>query len=261
MYITTAYLYQQIQTVLMIDTSGNYFDARWRPVYAKNLKLNLGVDNVILFQFQNQDQRPVNLTGSTFVFRIISQNGENLLYSRELTVLNAESGRARVTVSAADTRHLQQQPASWSLEVASGNLHQAVFTDDSAGARGDIDLVNSVLPAFVASQVLTIPDQAPENSIYYSSVVDTDGTKLTTFQLDLDSFSGNLSVEGTTSGMSNTVEWYQVEFEDLDNQQTVDLLTFDNRSGRIGINVAGFHPNLRLSFEINSGNVDLIQYR
>ena len=95
MYITTAYLYQQIQKVLLIDISGNYFDARWKPVYAKNLKLNLGVDNVILFQFQNQDQKPVNIDGSTFTFRIISQNGQDLLYAKELVSLNNTSGRAK----------------------------------------------------------------------------------------------------------------------------------------------------------------------
>ena len=73
MYSTTVYLYQQIQTVLLIDISGAYFNARWQPVYAKSLKLNLGVDNVILFQFQNQDQKPVNTSGATFTFRIISE--------------------------------------------------------------------------------------------------------------------------------------------------------------------------------------------
>ena len=89
MYSTTAYLYQQIQSILMIDISGvgSTFDRRWQPVYAKNLKLNLGVDNVILFQFQNQDQKPVNITGATFTFRIISQDGQNLLYAQELLSL------------------------------------------------------------------------------------------------------------------------------------------------------------------------------
>ena len=113
MYVTPAYLYQQIQAVLMVDISGvgAVFDRRWKPVYAKNLKLNLGVDNVILFQFQNQDQKPVNITGSTFTFRIISQNGQNLLYARELVVLNAATGRAKVTIPAADTLMLQPQPA------------------------------------------------------------------------------------------------------------------------------------------------------
>jgi len=261
MYITTAYLYQQIQKVLLIDISGNYFDARWKPVYAKNLKLNLGVDNVILFQFQNQDQKPVNIDGSTFTFRIISQNGQDLLYAKELVSLNNTSGRAKVTIPAADTLAFLEQPASWSLEVSSGDLNQAVFTDDYAGARGDIDIVNSVFPAFVASQVLTIPDQAPQNNTYYTSVVDTDGRALTTFQLDLNEFTGNLQVQGASSGMSETVEWYNVDFEDLSNGNTVSQLTFNNSTRRVAFNVEGYHPNLRLELVINSGNIDLIQYR
>jgi hypothetical protein len=88
MYITTAYLYQQIQPVLLIDISGAYFDARWDPVYAKNLTLNLGVDNVILFQFQNQDQRPVNIFGATFTFNSekgFTANGEFSLVDNQFS--------------------------------------------------------------------------------------------------------------------------------------------------------------------------------
>jgi hypothetical protein len=168
MYSTTAYLYQQIQPVLLIDISGvgATFDRRWQPVYAKSLKLNLGVDNVILFQFQNQDQKPVNITGSTFTFRVISQDGQNLLYAKELVVLNAATGRAKVTIPSSENVYFQPQPASWSLEVSSGVLEQAVLTDDYSGARGDIDIVDSVFPAFVASQVLTIPSPAPANNVY-----------------------------------------------------------------------------------------------
>ena len=145
MYITTAYLYQQIQPVLLIDISGAFFDARWDPVYAKNLTLNLGVDNVILFQFQNQDQKPTSIVGATFTFRIISQNGQDLLFAKELVALNAASGRAKVTITAEETQHFQEQPASYSIEISSGVLDQAVFTDDQAGARGTINIVNSVL--------------------------------------------------------------------------------------------------------------------
>jgi hypothetical protein len=46
MYSTTVYLYQQIIRVLLIDTSGGYFTARYDPVYAKTLTVNKGVDNV-----------------------------------------------------------------------------------------------------------------------------------------------------------------------------------------------------------------------
>lgn len=258
MYATTAYLYQQIQTVLLVDITGAYFDRRWKPVYAKNLKLNLGVDNVILFQFQNQDQKPVNITGSTFTFRVISQNGEDLLFAKELVPLSAALGRAKVTLTAADTVYFKAQPASWSLEVSSGDLDQAVFTDDYAGARGVIDIVDSVFPAFVASKDLTIPDQAPQNNVFYTSTVTTNGSRLTTFQLDTLDLSGNLSVEGATV---DDGEWYVIPVENLATGNTVSTIAFANSTSRLGINVEGFHPLIRLALQKNNGNIEAIVYR
>lgn len=261
MYSTTAYLYQQIQSVLMIDTSGDYFDKRWKPVYSKNLKLNLGVDNVILFQFLNQDQKPVNITGTTLVFRIISQNGKDLLYSREMTALNAANGRAKVTIPSADTKKLQADVASWSIEYVAGDLKQAVFTDDYSGARGTIDIVDSVYPAFSSSRTLTIPDQAPQDNVYYSSVISTDGESLVTLQLDTGAFSGTLRVQGSNTGTSQTAEWYDIDFENLKTQTTVSQIVFTNSTDRHAINISGYHPSVRLSLTIDSGTVDQILYR
>jgi hypothetical protein len=261
MYSTTVYLYQQIQTVLLIDISGAYFNARWQPVYAKSLKLNLGVDNVILFQFINQDQKPVNISGATFTFRIISQNGEDLLFAKEMVSLSNALGRAKVTITAAETLYFQAQPASWSIEISSGVLDQAVLTDAYSGARGDIDIVDSVFPAFMPSEVLTIPNQAPQGNIYYTSTLTTDGSRLTTFQLDTANFSGNLQVQGSTDAVAQTVEWYDIDFEDLKTGNTVSNLVFSSSTERLGINVEGYHPYIRLEFGIDQGNVDLIQYR
>src|SRR6056300_930378 len=99
MYSTTVYLYQQKQQVLLLDSSGAYFDRRWQPVYAKNLKINRGVDNVILFEFINQDQKPVNISGSTITFGLISQDGTESLLRKDLVALNATYGRAKVTIT------------------------------------------------------------------------------------------------------------------------------------------------------------------
>lgn len=262
MYSTTAYLYQQIQTVLLVDITGAYFDRRWDPVYAKNLTLNLGVDNVILFQFQNQDQKPVNITGSTFTFRIISQDGQNLLFSKELVSLNNQFGRAKVTITSAESKYLQAQPASYSIEVSSGVLDQAVFTDDNCGARGTINIVDSVFPAFVSSKLLTIPDQAPDSSVYYTSTLATNGTNLTTMQIDPVGYTGSVSVQGATSSDADTNnEWYEIPFEDLQTGNTVNELNFNNATDRRGINIKGYHPYIRLELQISTGNIDLITYR
>jgi hypothetical protein len=261
MYATTAYLYQQIQKILLIDISGAYFDARWDPVYAKNLTLNLGVDNVILFQFQNQDQKPVNITGATFTFRIISQNGQDLLFAKEMVALNAATGRAKVTITSEESQHFQEQPASYSIEISSGVLDQAVFTDDQAGARGTINIVNSVFPAFTASQILTVPSQAPVGNVYYTSTVTTDGAPLTTFQLDTVDITGNITVQGATAATANTVEWYNVPFEDLKTGNVINQLDLTHSTERLGINVAGYHPYIRLELNFSNGELSEILYR
>ena len=264
MYSTPAYLYQQIQEVLMIDITGvgAVFDRRWQPVYTKNLKLNLGVDNVFLFQFLNQDQKPVNISGQTFTFRIISQDGQNLLYAQELVALNAATGRAKVTIPAADNVYFQPQPASWSLEVTAGNLDQAVLTDAYSGARGDIDIQDSVFPAFVASEELTIPTgQAPVGNTYTTSIVTTNGYNLLTFQVDVANLTGNIAAQGATDSTANSVQWYSIPIEDLATGNTVSNISFTTSNARVGFNVEGYHPFVRLTLGIDSGNVDSIVYR
>ena len=99
MYSTDAYIYQQITQVLTIDTvDGESFIYRYNPVYAKKLTINKGVDNVLLFQFINQEEKPVDITGSTFMFRVINTEGTEILIEAPLVTLNAALGRAKVTL-------------------------------------------------------------------------------------------------------------------------------------------------------------------
>ena len=102
MYSTTVYVYQQRARVIMLDSSGQYFTMRYEPVYAKKLTINKGVDNVLLFEFINQDEKPVNITGSTLTFRLLSQNGDKMLLQKPMSIINAQYGRATVTIPAED---------------------------------------------------------------------------------------------------------------------------------------------------------------
>ena len=158
MYSTTVYLYQQKTRVLMMDTGGGeYFTLRYDPVYAKKLTINLGVDNVILFEFINQDQKPVNITGSTLTFRLVSQDGLKLLLEEPMVILNGPTGRAKVTIPQQDLVGIRAEPAGYSISRASGDLYEAVFVDAQAGARAPVDIVDSVYPEFMPSAELTIP--------------------------------------------------------------------------------------------------------
>ena len=269
MYSTTAYIYQQIQRILLIDTTGvgEVFVRRWEPVYAKKLTINKGVDNVILFEFINQDQKPVNITGSNLIFRLINLQGDVQLLEKEMVILNAPFGRAKVTLSAADTTELPTEPASYSIDRSSGNLTEAVFVDAQAQARADVDIQDSVLPEFVPSHTVTIPTiYGPEifmnpvpngnypdwalnppptgnvqpNPERYTSFVPTTGASLTTFQLTMDHFTGNIKAQAAETYQSL---WYDVS----------NLYVYLNKTGVEHINVLGYHPLLRLAINSYSG--------
>jgi hypothetical protein len=269
MYSTTVYQYQQRTQVLLLDSSGQFFTARYNPVYAKKLTINLGIDNVLLFAFVNQDEKPVNVTGSTFTFRVINQTGTVILLDLPMTILNALTGQVKVTIPAADLLELQAQPASYSITCQSGILDQAVFTDAQAGARAPIDLVNSVFPRFLPSAPLTIPTikitaqtsadgtgsqdlpdwagnaywngdgdgtyyNAWTNTEFYSSFI-VPRSALTTIQLDLIGYTGTIKAQWAENYQSI---WYNI----------TESRTYYDETSTILINVEGWYPILRLAF-------------
>jgi hypothetical protein len=265
MYSTTIYLYQQIIRILLIDTSGSYFTARYDPVYAKQLTVNKGVDNVLLFEFINQDEKPVNITGSTFRFRLLNQTGDRLLLEKEMVTLSATLGRVKVVLDTADTMEILAQPGSYSIERTQGNYVQAAFVNDNAGARGDCNIVDSVLPQFIASQPVTIPTINGKNSWpqaapsswpdwalnpqplsnhylteYYSSHINTTGASLTTIKYDLVHFTGTIKAQAAQD--------YEALWVDV-----TDSTEYFDETGTFYLNVVGFHPLLRLGINNSQG--------
>lgn len=265
MYSTTVYLYQQITRVLLVDTAGGYFTARYDPVYAKTLTVNKGVDNVLLFEFINQDQKPVNVTGSTFKFRLLNQTGDRLLVEKDMDVLSAATGRVRVVLTPADTNDIVAQPGSYSIERTQGSYHQAVFTDADAGARADCNIVDSIYPEFVPSLEVTIPtitgknqtvsaaptgwpdwalNPQPLNSTqqteFYSSHMTTNGASLTTVKMDLVHYTGTLKLQAAETYQS---EWYDV----TESREYLDA------TESVYFNAVGFHPLLRIALNTSIG--------
>jgi hypothetical protein len=248
MYSTTVYLYQQITPVLLVDTSGGYFTRRYDPVYAKSLTINKAVDNVLLFEFINQDQKPVNITGSSFVFRLIDQAGNGVLLEKDMEILSAATGRVKVTLTNKDTINLTAQPASYSIQRTAGNYVQAAYVDDNAGARGTAVIVDSIQPQHVPSRELTIPDIygnpteffPPQLAEYFSSEVEAPGY-LTTFQMYLDTYTGTIKFQGQNF---QGIEWtdasisYEYVAESAWHYFTVTghysrlRIAFDNRQGQ-----------------------------
>jgi hypothetical protein len=236
-------------------------------VYAKVLTINKGIDNVLLFEFINQNEKPVNITGSSFVFRVINTEGTTVLLEEPLVILNAATGRAKVTLLSSQLLELLAQPAYYSITRASGNLLEPVFVDAQSGSRAPLNVVDSVLPQYVPSRPLTIPTTKlsaqgsadgtsfgnaggdyywngnPNGANYFNSfaltefyssfVVPTQG--ITTVQMTLDGYTGTIKAQAAA-------DYQSVPYN------VTESTTYLNRTGTIYLNIVGWHPLVRVCF-------------
>jgi hypothetical protein len=285
---TPVYLYNQRQLVVLLE-SNSLSGTSWRfeKVYSKTLTINRGVNNVLEFQFINQNQKPVNITGRAVTCRILNQTGSVILLQKTLTPVFPVTGIAKLELSAGEILDIEPQQCYYSLEISqvagyvsgvtvlqpgtgyisvptvsltggggmgatatavlnstggiasivvaspgagyiipptvtitggggsgatakavtkdSDNPSAPVFVDDNAGARGIVNIVNSILPGHVPAQTITIPSHIPptpndhaNGKVYYSSVINTTNADAFTIQALFNEFTGNVQVQGST---------------------------------------------------------------
>jgi hypothetical protein len=281
MYSTQVYLYQQLTRVLLMDTGGGEtFIYRYDPVYAKRLTINKGVDNVLLFEFINQQEKPVNITGSTFLFRVINTASNELLLQKPMTILSGATGRAKVEFDGSELLQVLAQPASYSIQRTQpgGGYSDAVFVDAQAGARAPIDIVDSVLPQYVPSAPLTIPNTELSNQFSYEGV-------------GLENYAASPYWQGNPNGSNNWNSWVNPQFyssfieprsavttiqmdlvgytgtikaQAADNYQSVfynisESETYLNQTRTIHWTIQGWYPIVRLAFDSSLFSVPFYQ--
>jgi len=238
------------------------------PVYAKPLTLNKGVDNQLQFQFLNQEQKPVNLSALAAAnlqisFRALNSDGTSVLFRKALEPVYDVTGIFVLNTSAALIEDIVAQKGSYSLEWPSGNLKLPVFTDSKAGARGDLNIVDSVLPSFVPSQLVTIPSSqtlpaanANANTVavtFFSSTIDTQSNPILSTSLDYANFVGNMTIQGSTTS--------DADYYDISSYEYGNAANGASESGTIGYTINGYHPFIQLKFTANVGNITTILAR
>jgi hypothetical protein len=248
MYSTLGYLYQQNQTVILLDASGTYNDIRYRPVFAKDLVASKGVDNVILFKFLNQEQKQVDVTGLTFTVRVMNREGTELLFTKELEAVDASKGQLKLTIIESDLDDVEAQRANYSITFDRNSLTEAIYLDDNAGARGTLKIVDATHPEFTASANITFAADPGDGSAVYSSEWNPEHY-LQTIQYNLNAFEGTITVEASVNG--NT-PWYELE-------------SIEYSSGAVTaskyMNVEGWYNTMRLKLEYTAGSIDSIYVR
>ena len=251
MFTTQVYLYKQKHQVVLRDTTQALTSMRYNPVYAKNLKLHKGTDNVLVFTFVNQDQKPVNNSTATFTFRLINGEGSDLILAKTMTHISSTLGTASVTITEQELDSVDTQRAHYTIErsLTTSDLNDAVFVDDNLGGRGGVTIVDSIMPLHTQSQTVTIPSFLDSDGIttHYSS--EWQGTNdVQSLQYKPSTFTGSVQVEGATADDNL---WYNLGSE--------ISLTATSSTGYI--TVSGYHPYLRLRIEETSGSISELKIR
>jgi len=220
-------------------------------VYAKNLTFHKGVDNVIQFQFLNQEQKPVDVTGKDITVRIISDDGTRILIKTSLYPVLPLTGIMELRIIASELESISAQKARYSLEIPVGQFSVPVFVGGDAGAKGVIDILDGILPKHTPAMEVGIASHAQPNNntvVYHSDVINTGYSPVLSIQAYYTGFSGTVKVQGSTVPNS---DWYDIG--------SVSTYLETTESDVYTIN--GYHPYVRLEFTSTLGNVNKILAR
>ena len=141
------YLVDQIAEVQIMDPA--IFTVRNRTVYSRPIKVYQGVDNPIQVVVKNQDQKRVNLTGSSVTASIQDPVNQVTLKSYAVTWANIQLGQGHFTFDANTINSLEQRfyKLAFSTTVTSTDITSPVYIDDNYGVPLDLE----VLPAYYAT--------------------------------------------------------------------------------------------------------------
>lgn len=154
MITVKAYLYPNTAEVQVFDPT--VFTTRNRQVYSRPITVYQGVDNPIQVTIKNQDQKTVNLTGSTVTASI--QDPVNKVTIKSYAVDfganvggNIQLGRGSFTFDANTINSLDQRfyKLAFSTTVISTDVTSPVYINDNYGVPLDLE----VLPAYYETTV------------------------------------------------------------------------------------------------------------
>lgn len=145
------YLYDQKVEVQIMDPT--IFTVRNRTVYSRPIKVYQGIDNPVQVVIKNQDQKKVNLAGSSVTASI--QDPVNQVTVKSYVVNfssnlggNIQLGQGTFTFDANTINSLEQRfyKLAFSTTVTSTDITRPVYIDDNYGVPLDLE----VLPAYYA---------------------------------------------------------------------------------------------------------------
>jgi hypothetical protein len=149
MITVKAYLYPNTAEVQIFDPA--IFTTRNRQVYSRPIKVYQGVDNPIQVIIKNQDQKSVDLTGSSVTASIQDPVNQVTIKSYAVTFVDITKGLGNFTFDANTINSLEQRmyKLAFSTTVTNTDVTSPMYIDDNYG----VPLELQVVPAYYETEV------------------------------------------------------------------------------------------------------------
>ena len=294
MQLNSIYLYSN-----KLDVFTNRVDSwtreRFRKVYNRNLKIFKGSDNRIDLQIRNGDEKPLNFTGSTLVFNLISRETQTSVLNKDCQAVDLSQGKMIVTITEDELYGIEKGLYDYTLtkelrtiidaENYTVTERRALYMDSQFDAFGTIEVLGDVKGTVTQSLLIDdfervinrdIPQassaQAPFNlprpnysrhtptsgyeEEYYSSIIDAKSQLVTASSLHTFQFYFS-SYQGTVT--------IQGSIEDQGATPSIwaDLVELSSNDNQF-VNIVGKYNWFRIKHipdVENTGTVDKILYR
>ena len=153
MITVKAYLYPNTVEVQVFDPT--IFTTRNRKVYSRPIKVYQGVDNPVQVVIKNQDQKTVDLTGSTVTASIQDPTNQVTIKSYAVTWANIMLGQGTFVFDANTINSLENRfyKLAFSTTVTDTSATRPVYIDDNYGVPLDLE----ILPGYYDTTVAPNP--------------------------------------------------------------------------------------------------------
>ena len=147
MITVKAYLYSIIAEVQVYDP--RIFTTRNRVVYSRPIKVYQGIDNPVQVIVKNQDQKSVNLTGTSLQAQIQDPTNQQTINSYAVTFANIQLGQGNFVLDETTLNSLENRfyKLTFSLTNNTTDATVPIYIDDNYGVPLDLE----ILPAYYAA--------------------------------------------------------------------------------------------------------------
>lgn len=122
---------------------------RNRVVYTRTIQIYKGITNIIKFQVQNSDQKPIDISGHTLLFNIVDDYvfaNANVVLSANVTVSNAAQGTGYVVLPGLDLVQLDREQYNYNVKIQTCWGNVVSYIDDNYGAAGQLMVSSAAYP-------------------------------------------------------------------------------------------------------------------